>query len=343
MPNWKAIKTRLTRWEFWPFWFLYIPVFVYYAWLALRERSFFFFTSSNPSIEFGGMLGEKKSDIFKLIPDEYYPKTILIGENREELLKKAGEIGFPLIAKPDIGERGDGVELIHNEDELITYSEKMNVDFLLQELVDYPVELGVFYIRHPDQEKGRVTSIVAKDFLKVTGDGSSSVEELLRKKNRALIQLNWDHPRFEQVLTQIPTTGQTVVIEPIGNHCRGTTFLNANEEIDNDLNNAIDRLAKEIPEFHFGRFDIRCRSFDDLRKLEHFKILELNGAGAEPGHIYQPGYSLIKAYKEICWHLDQLASVSRANKHRGFPYWSLRRGVRKFLDIRAYNRRLRTS
>ena len=100
---------RIFQWEFWPLWVFYFPINFYFVWLAIRSRSFFFFTASNPTIDFGGMIGEKKSDIFELIPQKYYPKTILMEEYSEQELLNAGEeIGFPLIVKPDIGERGNG-------------------------------------------------------------------------------------------------------------------------------------------------------------------------------------------------------------------------------------------
>lgn len=341
MSKWETIKTRWSHWEFWPFWFFYFPIFFYYGWLALRERSFFFFTASNPSIEFGGMMGEKKSEIFALLPSKYFPDTFLIeGNDKGKLIDSAGKVGYPLIVKPDIGERGIKVELIENEKDLIRYSNSMTEDFLVQRFVDYPIEFGIFYLRHPDEESGKVTSIVLKDFMKVVGDGKHSVIDLLSKNDRANLQVDVSDRRFTDILNLVPKSGEEFIIEPIGNHCRGTKFLNANEFIDEELHGAIDKLAKSIPEFYFGRFDIRCKSLDDLKNLNHFKILELNGAGAEPGHIYQPGYSLAKAYKEVRWHLNQLALISRANKRRGHQYWSFPKGVKKLLDIRAYNRRL---
>ncbi|MEQ9006518.1 MAG: hypothetical protein RLP12_01445 [Ekhidna sp.] len=183
----KKLLIRIKNWEYWPFAFLYFPVFFYYGWLVLKHRSFFFFTASNPSIEFGGMFGEKKSDIFKLIPEEYLPKTRLVEKGDIERASfLAEQIGFPLIAKPDIGERGVWVSKLEDQQQLKKYVASCPVNFLLQEVVDYPVELGVFFIKYPGKE-GRVTSIVRKDFLSVEGDGQSTVGELLKKSTRALM------------------------------------------------------------------------------------------------------------------------------------------------------------
>jgi len=334
----RKLWVRLTQWEYWPFSVLYFPVYFYYAFLAIKRGSLFFFTASNPKIYFGGMFGEKKSEIFDIIPDSYIPKTVLIGkEEVEPALEKAQEIGYPLIAKPNIGERGIWVKKIDSEQEMRTYAGNCPVDFLLQELIDFPMELGVFYVRLPDEPKGKVTSIVRKDFLKVVGDGKSTINELLKNSSRALLTANLESDFLLKEGNSIPEKGKTVLIEPIGNHSRGTQFLNDNRKITPELDEAIDKLAKQIPEFYFGRFDLRCRSYESLCRLEEFKILELNGAGSEPGHIYQPGYPLFRAYKHILWHLKMLSTISHQNKKRGLSYWSFKKGVKNWRDHKKYN------
>lgn len=330
---------RLTQWEYWSFDRLYFPVKVYFTWLAIKNRSFFFFTSANPTIDFGGMLGESKSEIFKLIPQKYYPKTELFQANDlVNSLAFSKRIGFPVIAKPDVGERGKLVEKINNEKELSHYITRCPVHFLIQELVDYPIELGVFYIRNPNEEKGRVTSIVQKKFLSVIGNGKSTVLDLLKADPRASLQLDFDHPRFTYLMNSTPNSGEEVQVEPIGNHSRGTTFLNANNEIDEQLIQAINELSSHISGFYFGRYDLRCESFEDLRQLKNFKILELNGAGSEPGHIYQPGFSLLEAYKVIFWHFKKLSEISATNRRNGIPHWSFKRGMKKLKEIKRYDR-----
>lgn len=330
---------KWSNWEFWPFSLLYFPVGFYYAWLAIKRGSFFFFTASNPSIEFGGMMGEKKSEIYKLIPKKYLPKTKLFSKHEvSEARQFALKLGYPVIAKPDIGERGNWVEKIQSEEDLNKYVDSCPVPFLIQELIKYPVELGVFYSRLPEQKSGKITSIVEKSFLRVKGDGRSTVKELLLRDPRASIQADMDHDRLKPIIDLVPENNQTVEIESIGNHCRGTMFLDKTDRVTSELTHAFDQLANEIPDFYFGRFDIRCKSLEDLTRLHHFKILELNGAGAEPGHIYQPGYSLIKAYGDIIWHLATLAEISYQNKKRGHQYDSFRVGLRKLKEVKRYNR-----
>ncbi len=332
-----AFLIKWKNWEYWPFSVLYFPVFFYYGWLALRARSFFFFTAANPKIEFGGMMGEKKSEIFEMIPEEFIPRTFLIQKgNVLDARTKAGKIGYPVIAKPDIGERGAWVKKIPDQKSLDQYTQRCPVDFLIQECVTYPIELGVFFIKYPRQS-GQVTSIVKKDFLEVIGDGKQSILEFLRNNPRALLTVNFESEYLRFHGHDIPEKGEKVLIEPIGNHCRGTKFLNGASEIDQKLHDAFNKLADKIPEFYFGRFDLKCQSFDDLRQLKNFKILELNGAGAEPGHIYQPGYSLLTAYKDILWHLRVLADISIQNHKRGIAYWNFKSGYKKWRSHKRYN------
>ncbi|WP_420317164.1 hypothetical protein [Ekhidna sp.] len=289
------------------------------------------------------MFGEKKSDIFKLIPEQYLPETVLIEKGDIERASIIAEkIGFPIIAKPDVGERGSWVEKLEDQSQLKKYVKECPVNFLLQELIDYPIELGVFYVKNPGQ-KGRITSIVRKDFLRITGNGISTLMELLEKNDRAILTANMDSDFVRKNATRVLNEGETALVEPIGNHCRGTKFLNDNQEIDEELNTVFNSLADQIPDFYFGRFDLKCTSYEDLKQLKNFKILELNGAGAEPGHIYQPGYPLWRAYKDILWHLSVLSDISALNRKNGHSYWSFRSGYQMWKSHRHYNRLLSNS
>ena len=289
------------------------------------------------------MLGESKTEIFEIIPQKYLPKyfTFKSSVSREEVISKMDELGlvFPVILKPDIGERGWMVKKIGSEEELDEYLINIRVNFILQEFLDFPVELGVFYYRYPNQENGVVSSIVVKEMLHVTGDGKHNIEELIQQKPRARFQLIELKKVYEsEFFEKIPENGESIGLVSIGNHCLGTKFLNGNKWIDTDLTKAIDTMAKDIPDFYFGRFDLRCASIDDLKKLKNFKIMELNGAGSEPGHIYEPGFSLWAAYKVIFHHFKVLSDISRINHKFGHPYATLKEGLAKLKEIKAYNK-----
>jgi len=271
--HWLKIKyIKLCSWEYWPMWLVYFPASFYFMYLSIRARSFFFFSASNPSIETGGMFFESKWNIFKLLPKAYFPATILVNENDAvdlmlDNMKTAG-ISFPLIAKPDRGERGWCVKKIHSVNELAQYRQLMKVPFLLQSYIDYPVELSVFYYRHPDSNTGAVTSVTLKQLLTVTGNGYSTVEELIKQHDRAFLQyhnLKNSHAiDFDRILKM----GEELVLVPYGNHVRGAMFVNYNHIIDEALVNVFDRISTQIEGFYFGRFDLRCTSIKEREK--HF-------------------------------------------------------------------------
>ncbi len=320
---------------------MYIPVFIYWIWLIIQARSAFFFSAANPTIENGGMLGESKVKIFDLIDDELKPITILFDPSATSaiVLEKLRQhnIHYPFILKPDIGERGSFVEKIENQTDLSNYLKLIKVPFLAQEFIDFKIELGIFYYRYPNQQNGKVSSIVMKEFLSVVGDGVGTLEELIKANPRAVLHLDQLVTRWGPYFKKVLPAHEELILVPIGNHSRGTTFLNANHLINDQLSSIIDKMAKSINGFYFGRIDIRCKSFDDLYKGSKMKILELNGAGSEPGHIYHPGTSLWQAYKSIFHHLNVLLKISKQNHRLGIPYMSFREGIREIAKLRAYN------
>lgn len=332
---------RLTHWEFWPFEVVYIPIFIYWLWLSLRARSLFFFTASNPGIMYGGMLGESKYEILMGLPETLIPKTV-IANNHITLpaaldMMKHHNLRFPIILKPDIGERGWQVEKIANENELEAYLNANNVDILFQEYIDLPLELGILYYRFPDKKTGRITSVVKKKMLEITGNGSSTIKELMYSIPRAKLQIETFEKDQPEVLANVPASGEKIELMPIGNHCRGTTFLNANDLITKELTAVFDAVSDKIDGFYFGRFDIRCESKEALYNGK-MKIMELNGAGSEPGHIYHPGARLIDAYKSLFSNWKALFLISRMNNKRGIPYLSFVEGLRVIKKLRDYNK-----
>lgn len=334
---------RLFNWEYWPFNLVYIPVAIYFTWLAIKARSFFFFSASNPSIETGGMFGESKWKIFELIPKHYYPKTVLVAEGAGfSDAQKAmidGGIVFPVIAKPDRGERGWMVKRIETLAELQQYHQQIKVDYLIQTLVDYPIEMSVFYYRMPGMVKGVVSSVVTKQMLSVTGNGYSTLLELIKDYPRALLQLPILKNTFADKLKSIPAKGERIELVPIGNHSKGAMFIDACHVIDGQLSNVFDDISKQIQGFYFGRYDIRCPGIDELKQGRGIQILELNGAGAEPAHIYHPGFSLWKAYGVLFYHFKVLYHISLANKQNGVAYMTLQEYRAMQQLVNQYNRK----
>jgi len=323
---------KLLHWEFWSMQMIYYPIFPVWFYYALKARSFFFFNAANPSIKNGGMAMESKKEIYDLIPQKYIPKTILLDKNIHsinEVLPKMQHAGitFPMIAKPDIGMKSFGVELIKNIKQLQSYLNKSSHNFLIQEFIKFPNEIGVFYVKHPNEKKGKITGIVAKEFLTVTGNGNETIEQLIKKDPRSFFQLSELQTRYGNKLNDILEKGKKFVLVPYGSHTRGAKFIDISDKICEKLEATINDLCSEIPGFYFGRLDIFHTTIDDLAEGKNFKIIEINGAGSEPTHIYDPNHSLIFAWKEIIKHWKILYQISKENKKKGHKYLSYKDGI----------------
>ena len=329
---------KLKSWEYWPFGIIQLPVILYYLWLSLRARSFIFFSASNPGIAMGGMFGESKYDVLKKVPAKYVPNTILVSlpKTRSEIVEimRTEGLRLPVIFKPDLGERGFMVNRIDTEADIDIYLARSNGDFLIQELVNLPLEFGIFYARVPNQSHGKVTSIVVKEMLTVTGDGKSTLQNLILQKDRAKLQ--WSNLRtiYSNRLNEILGDGETLELVSIGNHCLGTKFLDGSYLINRRLSDSFDRISQQIDGFYFGRFDLRCATIEDLYE-GNIRIMELNGCGAEPGHIYQPGYSLRGAISVLIDHWRNIFIIARENTRRGAAYTTFAEAVRYYKRFKA--------
>ena len=273
------------------------------------------------------MLGESKFEVLEKVPVSCKPKTILIKPpaTTTMVLQQMREHGltFPIIFKPDLGERGWMVRKIRNELDIGNYLKKIKIDFLAQQLVDLPLEFGVFYVRYPSEAFGRVTSIVGKEMLSVEGDGVKTLQTLILEKERAKLQWNSLKVEYQDRLSLIIPLGEKMELVSIGNHCLGTKFLNKNGLITEKLSTSFDSISKQIGSFYFGRFDLRVASLDDLEN-GNVQVLELNGCGAEPAHIYEPGFSFSAALGVLFRHCHDIYRISNENHKRGVAYISFR-------------------
>jgi hypothetical protein len=139
-------------------------------------------------------------------------------------------------------------------------------------------------------------------------------------------------------LSLVLEKGKVMIVSPYGNHARGSLFLDDSHLIDPSLTEQLDKIADKIPEFYFGRLDIRFKDWEALKKGEDFILIEVNGAGAEPTHMYDPKHSIFFAWKEITRHLGIMNKISRMNHKRGIPYLSFKAGravFRKDKEISA--------
>lgn len=327
---------RIVNWEFWPLQIFYAPVVAYVLLLALRHRSLTVFTAANPAIHAGGFKGESKSDIYRCLQrseaaSEHLLRYSLIRNElaKDEKLRAAWRfvdgVGgkFPVVLKPNAGERGKGVHIARSLDQLDNAILELNEDFILQEFTA-GVEASIFYYRRPDEECGRIFSITEKSFPVVVGDGVSTLEELILNDNRAVCLASSYLEHNKAHLDSVPEHGHEVEIIDIGTHSRGAVFLDGGWIRTAALEKKIDEICRGFKGFYFGRFDIRARSFDDLQRGENFKIVELNGVTSESTNIYDPRYSLLDAYRILFAQWRLAFEIGEANRKLGAEPATLR-------------------
>ena len=220
---------------------------------------------------------------------------------------------FPLIGKPDVGGRGRGVKVLQSRDDVKQYTKNIPMNFHIQKFIAYKNEVGIFYYRFPDKEKGKIYGIVSKEFLKVTGNGKDSILQLINKNKRAILQFEALKKVYGDALHIILPESEEKILVPYGNHARGAKFVDESYLIDDQLSAMIDQLCREIKDFYYGRLDIRYTNWEELKQGKNFCVIEVNGAGSEPTHIYDPRHSLLFAWKEIIRHWFILWKISRRN------------------------------
>jgi hypothetical protein len=339
----KLFFHKLFHWEYWPFQIVYIPIYFLWIFYALKARTIFFFNTSNPTMTNGGFIMDSKIEIYDLIPQQFYPTTRLVKEktpfDKVVAVLENANINFPFIAKPDIGLRGSAVKKITSINELQGYHDKANFDYLLQNLIPFEQEVGIFYVRFPDEKKGKITGIVSKEFLIIEGNGFSTIEELLKANPRYEFQLKTLQKEYGNQLNDILSKGEKRNLVPYGNHARGAKFLDCSHLISPKLTTVIDEMCLQIPEFYFGRMDVMYHSWEELEDGKNFSIVELNGAASEPTHIYDPKHSLFFAWKELARHISYMYKISVANHKRGFSYLSHKEGMVQYkLHLKQSNK-----
>lgn len=282
----------------------------------------------------GGFIMDSKKEIYDSIPKQYYPKTALIVEHTSisevHSICKKNNFSYPFIVKPDIGLRGSAVKKIANSEQLVNYHSKANFDYLLQDLIPYANEVGIFYVRFPNEKKGRITGIVAKEFLIIEGDGNSTITALLKANPRYELQLKVLQKEYGKQLNEVLPKGEKRNLVPYGNHARGAKFIDVSHLISEKLTTIMNEICLQIPEFYFGRMDLMYHSWEDLENGKNFSIVELNGAASEPTHIYDPKHSLFFAWRELARHISYMFKISVMNHQKGLPFLSHREGMKLY-------------
>lgn len=343
--NIKDTYYKITHWESWHYLVKYIPIMPVWLYYCIKARSFWFFTPSNPTLTFGGFEGESKKEMYDQLPPGSYPRSIYISSDIsfDAVQKKvaANKLTFPLAVKPDIGMMGFMFRKINTSDELQWYHQKMKVEYIIQELITYPLEVSVFYYRMPGDKNGTVSGFLKKEHLQVIGDGRATLWELIQSYDRVRFRQEEMRSKHVAQLERIIPKGEPYFLSYALNLSRGGKLVSLAAEIDEKLVKVFDGISHYTRQFYYGRYDIKCKSIELLKEGKEFSILEYNGCGAEPHHAYGNGHTLLQAYGIFLHHWKILYKISRHNHNSGIRQWEFTRGKEFLSGAKKHFRGLR--
>ena len=319
-----AALSRAWRWEFWPMWMFYAPVALWLAWLVVRYRGIGAIAAANPGMQDGGIVGESKHEILTRLPNDWTLPSFLVDcidvDGRAwHLASGVASRGwtFPLVLKPDMGQRGVGVRLIKSLNDARDYLSAQLGPVVVQQYHPGPFEAGVFYYRMPDEPNGRILSITDKHFPFLVGDGVSTLEDLIWAEPRLRMQAATFLARHGAIRTRILAVGERLPLAFAGNHAQGTLFRDGRHLITPELEGRIEQIARSYPGFFIGRFDVRYTDVERFKTGDDLAIVELNGATAESTNIYDPDNTLASAYRQLFRQWSLVFAIGDANLRRG--------------------------
>ncbi len=337
---------RIFKYEFWPFWLFYIPAYCYYFYLAIKAKRWVYFSTLNTCMDYGGAFLSSKNNYLKFIPKNWMPRTVYAQKNdlfeKTQKLLSENNITFPLIVKPDMGERGKNVALIYSEKELENYLLNIKEPVLIQEYISYPIELGILFFWDTNN-KPCISSIGVKKFCEIEGNGKDTLEKIVLKNHRIAKRKNILKEKFKPKWQQIIPKGEKILIEPIGNHNLGTTFYDGRKYYSEEMLSWVVECVKNIPGFNYGRLDLKIENWSAFRQNRGVKLLEINGVNSEPIHIYDPNYFILNAYKDIFYHMKIIYLLSKNKMDKKAPTVSLLeflRGANKVLKKKKISKLL---
>src|SRR5438876_5043274 len=318
---------RWTHWEFWPAWLFYVPVALYYFWLAVRYRSLSLPTAANPGLATGGFVGGSKFEILDQLhvtnPDSVAEAFLLDGwTTTDRLLSihrlcREHAVTLPFILKPDVGQRGNGVRLIRSMRDALDYLVEVEAPVVLQRYANGRHEAGIFYFRFPGKARGQIFSITEKIFPTITGDGVRTVEELIGADSRAALIARTYLRRFAHRRSEILFAGEVLKLVETGNHAQGCIFRDGGHLRTDALRCMIDNISRKVPSSYIGRDDIRYEDEEDCKQERNFQIVDQIGPCSEATSIYRPRSSLISAYGTLLRQWKLVFAIGSANCGRG--------------------------
>jgi hypothetical protein len=345
-------KRSVSFFEFWPGWVMYMPVAVQWVALSLRHYSLTIPFLANPDLTLSGMVGVPKSELMSqatgLCADTILPWLAFdvdekTPEEQAEIWIEAAsqdDIHLPFVCKPDIGCRGVGVKLVKSADQLAATIARypQGTSLLCQKLARWQPEVGIFYVKDPLRGKGDVVSMTAKFLPSITGDGATTLGDLIAKDDRAGPLKHLYYERHKALWSSVPAQNEIVGLVFSASHSKGAIFRDACEHITPELTQAVANIMDDLPNFYYGRLDVKYADLASLQRGETLEIVEINAASSESTHIWDRNAKFLDAVKALLWQyrtLFRLGAYHRAQGHKTpgiakfFRHWMMERRLSK--------------
>jgi hypothetical protein len=313
-------------------WATTAPLAPWIAALALRH-GWRAIAAANPGMPDGGLVGESKFDILTTLPRRWTVPSARIESGALETRLRAvaafweqPAVAFPLILKPDVGQRGSGVRKVSSMAEAAAYLRDAAYPVVAQPWHPGPFEAGIFYWRHPEAERGQIFSITDKVFPEISGDG-------VRSSRR------WSaHPRFARQAPVFrddmpPCVG--ACWHPANDSRWARSATTARARCSGAGRTSGPRRSMPVSTTSHAGFGLLHRA---LRRAiqrpgrfmagEDLAIIELNGVTAEPTDVYDPDRSVTSAYRSLFEQWRLVFEIGAANRRRGHAGASLGRLLR---------------
>lgn len=348
----RDFPVQVGRLERLPKWLNLIPMMAQWLWLSIRYGAWALPAAANPRITAGGLVGEGKSEYFRTMGPLARAHTAAFAVFRnarsgspvadaERAMANAG-LAYPLILKPDIGWCGFGVRIVRTREELKSYlaAYPRDEDIVLQKFVTYEGEAGIYFARSPDDARGRITGILLRFFPRVVGNGDSTISELMARSPRARLLRRGGRCEPCCDTSRVPPAGEIVRLSVTGSTRVGGLYQDATALVTPELEDAINNIAMDMAQLHVARFDVRYKTMGAMLAGHSFEIIEVNGAGSEAVHAWDPRYTLAEAYRIVFEKQRMLFSIGAAMRKRGHKslsgwklvklYWRQVRLIRRY-------------
>lgn len=321
------VGVHVGRLERLPKWLNLVPMVAQWVGLSVIHRSITLPSCANPALTAGGLVGEGKMEYLALMGACARAATAsttsvdIAGPGAlaevEAAMARQG-LGYPVVVKPDLGWCGFGVRRLDGRDALARYvaAYPAGERLVLQEWLGAAGEAGLFYLRRPGAPSGELAGMLLRHAPCVVGDGVHSVAQLMAADRRAnrLGRDRASEPCCD--VRHIPARGESVRIATVCSTRVGGVYEDGTPHITPALQRAVDAIARDMGDFHAGRFDVK---YDDLAALQagRFRIMEVNGAGSEAAHAWDPRLGLLQAYGIVFAKQRRLFAIGSEMRCRG--------------------------